>query len=207
MNQPGNLYLNSFSWQVDDVKTILPVTLEEGLVKAYQSGAFIILETTFGLKLTYDTVSTATVEIPSTLKNAVQGLCGNYNGNKADDYLMPNGIQTSTAEEFVKSWLVVQEGVICHTGCPPGSTCSKPPTGGQTSNATDCNILTLTKGPFSSCYSKIPPSPYYDTCVKDVASQPQDKTLVCHHVQNYVLHCQQAGISISGWRNETFCRK
>ncbi|XP_017309111.2 IgGFc-binding protein isoform X2 [Ictalurus punctatus] len=191
--------------RVDEVKALLPVKLEEGLVKAYQSGAFIILETSFGLKVTYDTVSMATVEIPSTYKNAVQGLCGNYNDNKADDFLMPDGNQASSPEKFVESWPVIQEGVICHTGCPTGSKCPGNETGGQTHEDNECKILTLEKGPFSNCYSKVPPSPFYDTCVKDVASQPEDKTLVCRHVQNYVVQCQQAGISISSWRNATFC--
>lgn len=187
---------------MDEVKTLLPLTLEQDLVKVYQSGAFIILETSFGLKVTYDTVSIATVEIPSTYKNAVQGICGNYNDNKADEFLMPNGNQTSTAEKFVESW---SNKETCHTGCPSGSSCSKLPTRGQTDN--DCNILTLEKGPFSNCYSKIQPAPFYNTCAMDVSSQPEDKTLACRHIQNYVVRCRQAGISVSSWRNATFCRK
>ncbi|XP_026780753.3 IgGFc-binding protein isoform X1 [Pangasianodon hypophthalmus] len=186
--------------RVDEFKAILPVTLERGLVKVYQSGAFIILETSFGLKVTYDTVSVATVEIPSTYKNAVRGLCGNYNDNKADDLLMPNGNLTSSAEKFVEAWRVIQEGVNCHTGCRPGPTCPGP---GPEDN--DCRILTLVKGPLSNCHSKVPPLPFYNACVKDVASYPEDKTLVCRYVQNYVARCQQAGISISSWRNATFC--
>lgn len=193
---------------MDRVKALLPVTLEEGLVKVYQGGAFIILETSFGLKVTYDTVSMATVEIPSTYKKGVQGLCGNYNDNNADDFLMPNGTQTSSPEKFVEAWLVPQEGVTCHTGCPPDSPCTnRPETGGQNEKGNSCKILTLEKGPFSNCYSKVPPSPFYDTCVKDVASYPEDKTLVCRYVQNYVARCQQAGVSISSWRNATFCSK
>ncbi|XP_060756598.1 IgGFc-binding protein-like [Neoarius graeffei] len=187
--------------RVDDVKAFLPVTLEEGLVKVYQGGAFIILETSFGLKVTYDTVSMATVELPSTYKNAVQGLCGNYNDKKADDLLTPDSKQASSAEKFVEAWQIIQEGVNCHTGCPPGSTCPE----GGTDKDSDCKILTSKKGPFSNCHSKIPPLPFYDACVKDVISQPKDKTLVCRHLQNYVVHCQQAGISISSWRNATFC--
>ncbi|KAM9436504.1 IgGFc-binding protein [Clarias gariepinus] len=189
--------------RVDEVKVVLPVTLEQGLIKVYQSGAFIILETSFGLKVTYDTVSMATVEIPSTYKKAVQGLCGNYNDNKADDFLMPDGNQASSAEKFMEAWMVIQEGTTCHTGCPPGSTCSQPQPGGQTGNY--CKILTLEKGPFANCYTRVPPLPFYDTCVKDVASQPKDNTLVCRHIQNYVGYCQKAGISVSSWRNATFC--
>ncbi|XP_062841259.1 IgGFc-binding protein-like [Trichomycterus rosablanca] len=194
-------------WKIklNEVTTILPTTLEGGLVKVYQSGLFIVLETTFGLKVTYDTVSTATVEIPSTYKSSVRGLCGNYNDNKADDLLMPDGTQASSVEKFLDAWKVAQEGVNCKTGCLPGSTCTNPDPGAQKEADNSCKILIVENGPFSNCYSKIPPKPFYDDCAKDVPLQPKDKTLVCHHIQKYVALCQQAGISISSWRNNTFC--
>ncbi|KAI5092346.1 IgGFc-binding protein isoform X3 [Silurus meridionalis] len=191
--------------RVDDVKSILPITLEGGLVNVYQSGAFIILETTFGLKLTYDTVSVATVEIPSTYKNIVQGLCGNYNDKISDDLVMPDGRQAPSDEKFVDSWQQIQEGLLCHTGCPAGSNCSKPETGGQKVDNNECKVLTLENGPFSNCYSKIPPSPFYEECANDTTSHPEDKTLVCRYIQNYLVQCQQAGISVNSWRNATFC--
>ncbi|KAI4893837.1 hypothetical protein NFI96_020826 [Prochilodus magdalenae] len=190
--------------RVDEFKAILPLRLDDGLVKVYQSGAFIILETSFGLKVTYDTVSTATVEIPSTYKKAVQGLCGDYNNKKEDDLLLPNGKQASTAEEFVEGWMLDEKQELCQTGC--NSRCPQPPSKeNQTKAENACKILTLDKGPFSNCYSKISPKTLYDTCTKDVASYPQDKTLVCRYVQKYVSDCQQAGITISLWRNATFC--
>ncbi|KAL7840269.1 hypothetical protein AOLI_G00255920 [Acnodon oligacanthus] len=86
--------------RVDQVKAVLPLTLEDGLVKVYQSGFFIILETSFGLKVTYDTVAMAIVEIPSTYKKAVRGLCGDYNDKKEDDFFLPNAMTCPTNSHY-----------------------------------------------------------------------------------------------------------
>uniref|UniRef100_A0A3B4EHN3 VWFD domain-containing protein n=1 Tax=Pygocentrus nattereri TaxID=42514 RepID=A0A3B4EHN3_PYGNA len=189
--------------RVDQIRAVLPLVLQNGLVKVYQSGSFIILETSFGLRVTYDTVSTATVEIPSTYKKAVRGLCGNYNDKKEDDFLLPNGKQALSATQFVKGWTLVQEKVICKTGC--GSKCPQPDKGSQTKVENDCKILIWEKGPFAKCHSKVSPKTFYDACAKDVASQLKDKTLLCRYIQKYVVSCQQAGVSINIWRNTTFC--
>lgn len=190
--------------QVGKVKTNLPVTVGEGLIQVYQSGINIVVETDFGLKLTYDTVSVARIEIPSTFKNAVRGLCGNYNGNSADDFLLPGGIQASSEVDFVEAWVSASDKMMCQTGC--GANCLKPDKDKQTTAETACSLLITEKGPFSSCYDKIPPQKYFDDCVKDVA-QATDKTAHCRHIQNYVASCQAIGISIIVWRNTTFCRK
>ncbi|XP_056600893.1 IgGFc-binding protein [Triplophysa dalaica] len=189
--------------QVDDAKTNLPVTVDEGLIQVYQNGLYIVLETDFGLKLTYDTVSTATIEIPSTFKSAVTGLCGNYNGNKADDFLLPSGIQTSSGEYFAEAWVLPSDRGMCQTGC--GSKCVNPDKDTQTQAEKACTILTSEKGPFSNCYDKVPPQTFFDECVKDVAAQPKDKTVLCRYIQWYVASCQETGTSMKTWRNSTFC--
>ncbi|KAI7809150.1 putative IgGFc-binding protein-like, partial [Triplophysa rosa] len=189
--------------QVDNTKTNLPVTLNEGLVQVYQSGLFIVVETNFGLKVTYDTVSMATVEIPSTFKSAVTGLCGNYNGNKADDFLLPDGIQTSSVVYFADSWVSPSDRIICKTAC--GSKCVNPDKDAQIQAENACTILTSEKGPFSNCYDKVPPQIFFDECVKDVAAQPKDQNVLCSHIQRYVASCQETGTSIDTWRNSTFC--
>ncbi|XP_051955226.1 IgGFc-binding protein [Xyrauchen texanus] len=197
--------LPGYIWeiQVDNVKTNLPMTVDDGLVQVYQSGVNIVVETDFGLKLTYDTVSMATIEIPSTFKSAVTGLCGNYNGNNADDFLLPDGIQTSSVKYFAEGWISSSDRMMCQTGC--GSKCSNPDKDRQTKAETDCSIITSEGGPFSNCFNKVPPLKFFDECVKDVAAQPKDKTVVCHHIQRYVAICQETGTSINSWRNNTFC--
>ncbi len=194
-----------FSLQVDNVKTYLPMTVDEGLAQVYQSGINIVVETNFGLKLTYDTISMAKIEIPSTFKNAVKGLCGNYNGNSADDFILPGGIQAPSVVDFAEAWVSPSDKMMCQTSC--GSKCLNPDKDKQKEAETACSILISEKGPFSGCYEKIPPQTFFDECVKDVAAQPNDKTVHCRHIQRYVSSCQEIGTSINIWRNKTFCRK
>ncbi len=138
--------------QVDKVQTNLPATLNEGLVQVYQSGVNIVVETNFGLKLTYDTISMAKIEIPSTFKNAVKGLCGNYNGNSGDDFLLPGGIQTSSVEYFAEAWVSPSDKMMCQTGC--AFKCFNPDKDQQKEAETACSILISEKAPFSGCYEK-----------------------------------------------------
>ncbi|TRZ04176.1 hypothetical protein DNTS_007800 [Danionella cerebrum] len=197
--------LPGYIWevQVNYVKTNLPVTLDEGLIEVYQSGINIVVETYFGLKLTYDTVSSVRVEIPSTFKNAVKGICGNYNGNSVDDFLLLDGVQSTSVENFVGAWVSPSDKAICQTGC--GTKCSNPDKDKQTTAETACSLLMAEKGPFASCHVKLPPQKFFDECVKDTAAQSTDKTAHCRHIQRYVASCQEMGTSIDTWRNQTFC--
>lgn len=193
------------SLQVDNVKTNLPATLDEGLIEVYQSGVNIIVETNFGLKLTYDTVSMVKIEILSTFKNIVKGLCGNYNENSADDFLLPGGLQTISVVDFAHAWVSPSYKLTCQTTCGPK--CLNPDKDKQKEAEKVCGLLISEKGPFSTCYAKIPPQKYFEECVKDVAVQPNDKSAHCRHIQRYVTSCQEIGTSVSIWRNNTFCRK
>ncbi|KAL7835924.1 hypothetical protein SRHO_G00282710 [Serrasalmus rhombeus] len=113
--------------RVDHVRAVLPLVLEQGLVKVYQSGSFIILETSFGLRVTYDTVSMAIIEIPSTYKKAVRGLCGNYNDKKEDDFLLPNAMTcpakshyelcADTCSSTCASLMMSHTCPVCLEGC------------------------------------------------------------------------------------------
>ncbi|XP_062394660.1 IgGFc-binding protein-like [Sardina pilchardus] len=188
-------------WEVtlDDIRVNLPLQLDDGKVRVYQNGLVIILQTNFGLEVTYDTTSMVRVEMPSSYKGVLLGLCGNYNGNPADDFALPGGAQASSAEAFAEGWVVNQKGVKCQTGC--GSQCPTPPPGGGDL----CDILKDKKSPFSKCHSTVPPQEYFDKCVKDLSEQGGSKDVLCQHLQNYVAVCQESGGSVDGWRNETFC--
>ncbi|KAL2084474.1 hypothetical protein ACEWY4_019992 [Coilia grayii] len=193
-------------WEVmvDGVRVYLPLVLDDGKVRAYQSGLVITLQTDFGLKVTYDTISMVRVEMPSSYQSTLLGLCGNYNSNPVDDFVLPGGDQAPSAEAFAKGWVVVQEGVKCQTGC--GSQCPSTPPDTQTS-IEKCDILKDKKGPFSKCHATVPPQKYFENCVKDLSEQGGKEDVLCQHLQNYVAICQEAGASVDLWRNKTFCPK
>uniref|UniRef100_A0A8C9V6I5 Si:dkey-65b12.6 n=1 Tax=Scleropages formosus TaxID=113540 RepID=A0A8C9V6I5_SCLFO len=172
-------------------------------LKAYQNGFNVIVEMDFGLKVSYDGFSGVRIEIPSTYKGAVGGLCGNFNDDKADDFMLPSGVQAVSAEKFAEEWVNTQEGRTCHTGC--GSQC--PPTDEKKRPEAEkaCSILTSKDGPVSQCHSLFPPQQHFQECVQDLITDPKNANMLCQHIQKYVALCQSAGITVKSWRTETFC--
>ncbi|XP_076136860.1 IgGFc-binding protein-like isoform X2 [Alosa pseudoharengus] len=188
-------------WEVtlDGIRVNLPLQLDDRKVQVYHNGHVIVLQTNFGLEVTYDTISMVRVDMPSSYKGVLLGLCGNYNDNPADDFVLPGGAQASSAEAFAEGWVVDQKGVKCQTGC--GSQCPTPSPQGKEL----CDILKDKKSPFSKCHATVPPQEYFDKCVKDVSEQGGSKDVLCQHLQNYVAVCQESGGSVDSWRNKTLC--
>lgn len=189
---------------MDSIRVNLPVQLDDGTVQVYQNGLFIVLRTDFGLVVTYDTISMVKVEIPSSYKGMLLGLCGNYNDDPVDDFTLPGGDQACSTDAFVEGW-VIKTGVTCQTGC--GTQCSTPPPTQPNKVRDLCAILKDKKGPFSKCHATVPPKQYFEKCAKDVVEQGGSKDVFCQHLQNYVAACQHLGASVDTWRNETFCRE
>ncbi|XP_069057211.1 IgGFc-binding protein-like [Pleurodeles waltl] len=186
----------------------LPINLEHGKVRALKYGVNFLVKTDFGLKVGYDLVYHATVTVPATYKAAMCGLCGNYNGDKTDEFLLPDMQKAKDATSFGSGWKVPVAGVTCGEGCGgSGSPC--PPCdenkmkGYQKED--QCGIFTADDGPFKACYSKINPKAFFDNCVYDLCAGNGDSHILCHSIQAYVTACQTEGITINAWRSNSFC--
>lgn len=57
----------------------------------YCSGKFIICTTNYGVQFGFDGEKTAFVKVDKRFASKVNGICGNFNDNGADDFLMKNG--------------------------------------------------------------------------------------------------------------------
>ncbi|KAM6995238.1 LOW QUALITY PROTEIN: IgGFc-binding protein-like [Tautogolabrus adspersus] len=187
--------------KVDDIKVTLPVSLAEEKVQIQQNGVNIIVETDFGLKVTYDTRSGVVLNLPSTYHSATNGLCGNYNGDASDDLEGEIGTPENTAAASV---VKEDEDVKCDTSCTVDSC---PETDKETDPDTEkaCDIIKAAQGPFEGCHSTVKPTPYYDACVREMASNKGDDILLCSHIQSYVTACQLAGGKIKEWRSDQLC--
>ncbi len=64
----------------------------------------VSLSLSAGLEITWDGDSFAEIFVPPRFKRKLCGLCGNYNGNRFDDYLMPSGTVAPDARTFAESW-------------------------------------------------------------------------------------------------------
>lgn len=66
----------------------LPVALDHVHVAA--EGRNMILQTTEGLRVLFDGDAHILMSIPSTFRGRTCGLCGNFNGNWSDDFVLPD---------------------------------------------------------------------------------------------------------------------
>ncbi|XP_074710546.1 IgGFc-binding protein-like [Strix uralensis] len=90
--------------QVNNKLTSLPATLEAGKIQISQNEGRTILQTDFGLQVTYDEDWAIMVAVPSSYFGATCGLCGNFNEDTEDEMTLPDGAQAASVEDWAESW-------------------------------------------------------------------------------------------------------
>ncbi|XP_062321518.1 IgGFc-binding protein-like [Osmerus eperlanus] len=193
-------------WQVvvNEIRAHLPLSLGEGKVLVNQNGVNIVVVTDFGLKVTYDTVGGVIVHLPSTYNGITLGLCGNYNNELNDDFRLPDNTQALSEGAFTAGWVISEKGVTCQTGCN-GSVCPEPEPQKKPESEKACDIIRARQGPFAACHAVVPPSGYYEACVKELTLPGGGQEVLCRHIQIYASLCQGAGATVISWRNNSFC--
>ena len=186
----------------------VPLNLNDEQIVVKQVGSNYVISTDFGLKVTYDLVYHVTVTVPGNYRDKTCGLCGNFNGNKDDEFQLPDGKMTKDVTTFGASWKVGVPGVVCEDGCV-GDSCPKCPASEMKEIDSDCSILTDPKGPFAVCHAVIDPASYYRDCVYDVcvAGAKGHTQMLCHSINAYVIDCQDIGTKVLNWRSQSLCRK
>lgn len=91
--------------QVNGVAEVLPCTPSAG-VQVSSSGFYTVVTTDFGLRVKFDGNHLVEVTLPSTFGQKVCGMCGNYNGMAADDFLNPDGVLEPDSTSLGNSWQV-----------------------------------------------------------------------------------------------------
>ncbi|XP_040269674.1 IgGFc-binding protein-like [Bufo bufo] len=181
----------------------LPYNSESSNIIAYISGSNVMIKTKFALTLTFDGMSYVRVILPSTYKAAVNGLCGNNNGDPNDDFTIKDGAEAKSPEEFGKHWKVEDvEGCeeIC-SDCPKYNERDKEPF----KSDQYCGLLIKSDGPFSQCHESIDPTPFFDDCVFYACAHKGYQSIICAKIASYVSECQRNGSMIKEWRTPSFC--
>ncbi|KAH0631330.1 hypothetical protein JD844_005618, partial [Phrynosoma platyrhinos] len=183
----------------------LPISTNDGKFWANQEGNNIIIQSSFGLKVLYDSSSYVLVSVPTTYQEHVSGLCGNFNNDISDDFTLPNGKSTENVDEFGVSWKVPIDGVSCVDSCV-----KKCPNCDATETAlyqpeSSCGIMQSTSGPFKDCHSLVNPAEYFNSCLYEMCASNGAGETLCQSIQAYVAACQAAGVTIGAWRTNTFC--
>ncbi|XP_032905509.1 alpha-tectorin [Amblyraja radiata] len=196
---------NSGQVLVDGLLATLPVHLEMGAIKIYQSGVATAVETDFGLLLTFDGEHYASISLPSSFLNNTCGLCGNFNNNPADDNMLPGGSPSESLAELGNGWKAADPDWYCQHGCGDNCSVCDPHTETFYYTADYCGIMNKTDGPFRDCRAVLDPTSFVISCVYDMCANRDNITTLCQAIQGYALTCQAVGITIGAWRSRTFC--
>lgn len=90
--------------QVNNQPTALPANLQNGKIQISQNEGRIVLQTDFGLQVTYDEDWAVMVAVPSSYFGATCGLCGNFNEDGEDEMKRPDGTAAADATDWAESW-------------------------------------------------------------------------------------------------------
>ncbi|XP_052023765.1 IgGFc-binding protein isoform X1 [Apodemus sylvaticus] len=191
--------------RIDNQRSRLPASLSEGRLRVHQSGTRGVIELDFGLVVAYDWDGQLTLSLPKRFQDQVCGLCGNYNGDPADDFLTPDLDQAPDALEFANSWKLDDGDYLCDDGCHTSCPSCTP---GQTQHYKGdrlCGMLTLSTGPFSACHEFLDPQPFLEDCVFDLCVTGGQRLSLCRVLSAYAQACVELGATLENWRSPADC--
>nr|XP_061814216.1 IgGFc-binding protein-like [Nerophis lumbriciformis]XP_061814224.1 IgGFc-binding protein-like [Nerophis lumbriciformis] len=192
--------------QVNGELQYLPVSLLNGKVTVKHSGSYAVLRTDFGLTVKYDWNMRLYITVPSSYYKHLGGLCGNYNGEAADDLPEPKGSHVSTVLKMIQQWKGNDSDLFCHDNCGGRCPTCSPDKQAYFRHPDKCGILTQADGPFSSCHKRVNPLLYQDNCVYDVCINKGARQLLCDNLKSYNDACLSEGVKVSAqWRMISNC--
>ena len=152
--------------------------------------------------MSYDGNWVGRITVPANYSGATCGLCGNFNGQRGDDFRKRSGALASSAFEFGADWKV-ENDTLCTDGCGDSCPSCQNPTGAQA----QCQMIRDSQGPLSFCHATVDPQAYFDDCVFDLCVSGYRHDVLCRSIQTYVSACQSANVVINPWRENTTCSK
>ena len=93
---------NLSSLQVNGTAVSLPTTVGT-LAQVVRQGSYIEVDAV-DFTVQFDGQSTLLVRLAQKHQNGVTGMCGNFNGDPADDKVLPNGTSAQNDHHFGDSW-------------------------------------------------------------------------------------------------------
>lgn len=159
------------------------------------AGSYVHIITNHGLSLMWDNGTRLYITADSKLSGKLCGLCGNFDGNEANDFVTFQGDLTGSSLTFGNSWKTDES-------CPKAKevldTCKARPHRLDSAKR-KCSILQSVK--FKACHSLVSVTPYYDRCVFDACGCDLlgGDDCLCGAVGAYQKECQNEGVFV-GWR-------
>lgn len=176
----------------------LPTIMEDGKVQISTRNSQPIIETEFGLRVTYDSDWAIIVTVPSSYYGVTCGLCGNFNEDPDDDMTDLDGTEASSIKDWASNWKVQDEDPACSDSCQ----------GQKELYRTEkyCGIISkVSGGPLGTCHPTVSPVAYFNNCIHGMCVYRGDKDVLCQMVGAYATACEEQGITADGWRTLSGC--
>ena len=158
------------------------------------NGNNILVESDYGVKIEWNNVRNVRVSVLGRYLNKTSGLCGTFNRNPEDDFLLRNGTTLENELDFGNSWKTDPD---CENAINQAHPCDD----NLERNATAvANCSALLSHPFNACQSLVDPvsQGYIDDCEYDVcACDDNPAVCLCQAIEAYVSDCASNGIHIA----------
>lgn len=173
----------------------------------HKAGFDGVIETKFGLRVAFNWQGYLIVTVPGVYKGALGGLCGDFNGNPKDDFVTPQKVAVTNADDFGRSWTVDYNPPGCNQ--PPIVVCLNPKniTDEQRNKRDGCGIILDESGPFRNCHAKVNPENTFKDCAYDACYYKGRSDAICQVITTYATMCIAYDVIIEPWRSTLFCGK
>ena len=163
---------------------------------------YILLTISHPIVISWDEYHRVGITPSISWQGKLCGLCGNYNNDDSDDYMLPDGSVTNSVNEFGSSWLYSNISSTC--GVPVAS----PLCTDSVMVIAEARCSELMKGVFNTCSSLIDPTEFINGCKLDYCSciEEDREDCYCNSLSTYAAACASIGVTIPNWR-KYFCRK
>ncbi|XP_077978947.1 mucin-2-like [Glandiceps talaboti] len=166
-------------------------------------GEYIFLESGLGLSVKWN--GTQAVYVTLDQGSNVEGLCGTYDGDLENDFLMKGGTESAFPAAFGNSWKVLEQGETCPDASDPPPPCKDKPD--LLPKVTEI-CENLKKGDIAGCNDMVDPNSYVEICLYDLCGIGDDEPALmeglCVVLSIYSSDCAARG-NIIEWRKEGFC--
>ncbi|XP_068596445.1 otogelin [Brachionichthys hirsutus] len=160
------------------------------------SSMFLQVKTVIGLRLQYSwTEFRLYLQADELWKEDTVGLCGTFNGNIQDDFLLfqilsPSGMIESTPQLFGNAWRV-SSGCSHSLSSPQLDPCD---THQQAASYASEMCDVLNQDLFSSCHEYLSPTPFHQQCRSDTCKC--GTPCLCAALAHYAHHCRRFSVIV-----------